>query len=154
MRWFAVILIVSSIVASTWLGRAIHAGAAMAPWASIVAGVWIASMVSVLIAARRRDLRPAAPSEASEPHLVFTREPDPALAALAGRLIVGFVFRSTGLDRLPWGYAGVNLDAVYNSIGAFWILDGQQPFTPVIQSRDVFTLYYLALSYAVGGRSI
>jgi len=153
MRWFAVILIVSSIVASTWLGRAIHAGAATAPWASIVAGVWIASMVSVLIAARRRDLRPSATSEASEPQLVFTREPDPALAALAGLLIVGFVFRSTGLDRLPWGYAGVNLDAAYNSIGAFWILDGL-PFTPVIQSRDVFTLYYLALSYAVGGRSI
>src|SRR5262249_62123737 len=97
MRWFAVILIVSSIVASTWLGRAIHAGAAMAPGASIVAGVWIAGMVSVLIAARRRDLRPSATSEASEPPLVFTREPDPSLPALAGLLLLRFVFRSAGV---------------------------------------------------------
>jgi hypothetical protein len=47
---------------------------------------------------------------------------------------------------------------MYNSEVAFRILDGQQPFAPVVPSlaymRDVMIHYYLAAFFAVGSRNV
>ena len=101
--------------------------------------------------ARRRDRAAEPPLRPDDP--VAHIGPPLALGVII--LVAGFVFRSAELDRLPWGYAGIIYDGAYNSDVAFRILDGGQPFTPIVPSaaymRDAMIHYYLAAFYASRG---
>ncbi|MGI8782293.1 MAG: glycosyltransferase family 39 protein [Acidobacteriota bacterium] len=83
---------------------------------------------------------------------------DPETAVIGSILLLALVFRSAELERLPWGYAGLHIDAAFNGEVAFRILDGQQFFTPVTVSlayaRDTITHFYLVPFFALLGRSV
>src|SRR5262249_24523482 len=117
-----------------------------------VADVWILGIFVLLVWARSRD----GTTPARTP--LAPRLADPVVSAAICLLALGLVFRSTALDRLAWGYQGINFDAASTSAVAFRILDGQQGFAPVFESmayvRDALTPYYLAAFYAVGGRNV
>jgi len=121
----------------------------------VVVGWWLLTAVVLLWAARVRDrARPA--ERGGQPY--SGRAMDQQVWVVAIILILAFLFRSAELDRLPWGYAGIHPDAAYNGDMAFRILDGVQPFSPVLASkafaRDCLTHYYLAAFFAVFGRTI
>jgi hypothetical protein len=73
-------------------------------------------------------------------------------------VILGVVFRRMQIDELPWGHAGIAIDAAYLSDIAFRILDGTQHFTAIMLSpayyRDVMLPYWFAAFYGVFGRGI
>ena len=144
----------SSAAALLWLSHAIAPHAKVGVVSYAVAAAWLASVAVVVGMAWRRD-RAAGPPPRSDDPVVHT---GPPLALAVIILVAGFVFRSTELDRLPWGYAGIHIDGAYNSDVAFRILDGGQPFTPIVPSaaymRDAMIHYYLAAFYAVGGRNV
>src|SRR5262245_5334962 len=121
----------------------------------VVVGWWLVTAVVLLWAARRYDRRAQAERTAPADGVHASDRQGWVVVII---LILGFMFRSAELDRLPWGYAGIHIDAAYNSELAFRILDGTQPFAAVLPStayvRDFIPPYYLAAFFGVFGKTI
>jgi Dolichyl-phosphate-mannose-protein mannosyltransferase len=73
-------------------------------------------------------------------------------------LALSAMLRFVDLEHMPWGYAGIHIDAAYNSEVSFRILDRQQYFSPVLPSiayyRDALIHYYLVPFFGLFGRGI
>jgi 4-amino-4-deoxy-L-arabinose transferase-like glycosyltransferase len=159
-RRLAVFLLLVNLAGFLWLSRAIRHDS-VGPSSYVLAFVWLSSAAVLLRTAARRDARDASRDSRPRTRPLRDRLAQPQLVMVCLILVVALVFRSAELDRLPWGYAGLHLDAAYNSAVAFRILDGLQFFMPVTPSaaycpyaRDTLTHYYLAAFYALLGRSI
>src|SRR5215831_1215091 len=116
----------------------------------VVVGWWLVTAAVLLWVADRYDRRARAERTAPADGVHTTHRQGWVVVII---LILGFMFRSAALDRLPWGYAGIHIDAAYNSELAFRILDRTQPFGAVMPSlayvRDFLTPYYLAPFFAL-----
>jgi hypothetical protein len=153
----AVVLLLVNLAGFLWLSQECRQDS-VGPSSYLLSFVWLASAVTLLRTAATRD---ASHGRRPPARPLRDRLAQSSLLKVSAILLLALVFRSTELDRLPWGYAGLHLDAAYNSAVAFRILDGQQFFMPVTPSasycpyaRDTLTHYYLAAFYGLLGRSI
>jgi hypothetical protein len=155
-----VVLLLVNLAGFLWLSRELRQGT-VGPSSYLLAVVWLSSAAMLLRTAARRDVRDASQGRRPPARPLRDRLAQSPLLTVCLVLLVALVFRSTELDRLPWGYAGLHLDAAYNSAVAFRILDGEQFFMPVTPSasycpyaRDTLTHYYLAAFYGLLGRNM
>ena len=154
-RVLLLLMIAANVVAFLGLSHGELSG--LGAWSYVVAAWWLLTAGVLLWAAHARDGGGRGRDE-DRTQAYSVRATDPQLWVVGVILILAFIFRSAELDRLPWGYAGIHLDAAYNSDVAFRILDGTQPFGAVLRSRayarDCLTHYYLAAFYGLLGRRI
>ena len=104
-----------------------HGELNLGAWSYVVAAWWLLTAGVLLWAAHARNGGGRGRDE-DRTQAYSVRATDPQLWVVGVILILAFIFRSAELDRLPWGYAGIHLDAAYNSDVAFRILDGTPRF--------------------------
>jgi len=124
-RVLLLLMIAANVVAFLGLSHGELGG--LGAWSYVVAAWWLLTAGVLLWAAHARDGGGRGRDE-DRTQAYSVRATDPQLWVVGVILILAFIFRSAELDRLPWGYAGIHLDAAYNSDVAFRILDGTPRF--------------------------